>query len=121
MPTEETSSFSNLTSASAGGPRNPEQPGSTRLLASAALIGAGLLVEPELLGGALLGAGVVYGLPFVGRLLHPIAATAVQLSYAAVGGVSDLVSGARDQIQSIVATARSDYQRARSTSIIQGH
>jgi hypothetical protein len=98
-----------------------EELGSGRLLTSAALIGAGILVEPELLGGALLGAGVLYGLPLLGQLLQPVAITAVQLGYTAVAGVSDLVAGARNQVEGIVATARSSYERSRGPSIIREH
>ncbi|MBV8772029.1 MAG: hypothetical protein JO166_06830 [Deltaproteobacteria bacterium] len=95
-----------------------EDLGGGRLLTSAALIGAGVLIEPELLGGALLGAGVIYGLPLLGRLLRPVATTAVQLGYSAVAGASDLLAGARDQVGDIVATARSGYQRSRASVII---
>jgi hypothetical protein len=91
-----------------------------RLIASAALIGAGVLVEPELLGGALLGAGVLYGLPLVGQLLRPVASTAVQLGYSAAASVGDLLAGARDQVEGIVANARAGYQRSRDSSIIPG-
>ena len=91
-----------------------------RLLTSAALIGAGVLIEPELLGGALLGAGVLYGLPLVGRILHPVAATAVQLGYSAVASVGDLLVGARDQVQNMVSSARSDYERSRSSIVTPG-
>ena len=41
--------------------RSQGLPGAT-IIGSAALIGAGMLLEPELLGAALIGAGVVYGL-----------------------------------------------------------
>jgi hypothetical protein len=106
MPADETESGSS------------EQPGreqlsSRRLLTSAALIGAGMLVEPELLGGALLGAGVVYAFPVVGRLLRPLATTAVQLGYTAAASVGDLLASAQKEVEGIVATARSDYQRSR--------
>jgi hypothetical protein len=89
-----------------------------RLLTSAVLIGAGVLIEPELLGGALLGAGVVYGLPLVSQLLRPVITTTVQLGYAAVDSVGDLLAGARGEVQRIMSNARSDYQRSRSESII---
>ena len=121
MPVEETSNL--ITgSAEAGIPSYElgKQEGG-RILASAALIGAGVLIEPELLGGALLGAGIVYGLPLVGQLLRPVMTTAVQLGYSTVASVGDLLAGARDQVQGIVATARSDYQRSRGSSIIPGH
>jgi hypothetical protein len=95
-----------------------EDVGGGRLLTTAALIGAGVLIEPELLGGALIGAGVVYGLPLLGRVLRPVATTAVQLGYSAVAGVSGLLAGARDQAEEIVARARADYQRSRSSVIV---
>jgi len=85
------------------------------------LIGAGMLLEPELLGGALIGAGVVYGLPLAGQILRPVATTAVQLGYSAVAAVGDLLAGARDQVQGIVANARSGYERSHGSSTIPGH
>jgi hypothetical protein len=121
MPVEETSHL--ITGSSEAGTPNHElgKLEGGKLLASAALIGAGVLVEPELLGGALLGAGIVYGLPLVGQLLRPVMRTAVQLGYSTVDSVGDLLAGARDQVKDIVATARSDYQRSRGSSIIPGH
>jgi hypothetical protein len=93
--------------------RSQELPGG-RIIVSAALIGAGLLLEPELLGGALIGAGVVYGLPLIGQILRPVATTAIQLGYSAVGSVGGLLAGARDQVQGIVANARAGYERSHS-------
>jgi hypothetical protein len=113
MSPEETS----LTNGPAG---TPELPGG-RIIPSAALIGAGLLLEPELLGGALIGAGVVYGLPLVGRILRPIATTAVELGYSAVASVGGLLAGARHEVEGIVANARSGYQRSPGSSIISDH
>lgn len=120
MPTEETSLITPAANTASGRPELGES-GGGRFLASAALIGAGLVLEPELLGGALLGAGVVYGLPLFGRLLRPVATTAVQLGYSAVASVGELLAGARDQVKDIVANAHSDYQRSRGPSIIPGH
>src|SRR5215472_16515733 len=97
-----------------------ELPG-RRIITSAVLIGAGMLLEPELLGGALIGAGVVYGLPLAGQILRPVATTAVQLGYSAVAAVGDLLAGARDQVQGIVANARSGYERSHGSSTIPGH
>ena len=91
-----------------------------RIVASAALIGTGMLLEPELLGGALIGAGVVYGLPFVGQILRPVATIAVLLGYSAVASVGEVLAGARDQVQGIVANARAGYERSRGSSIIPG-
>ena len=89
-----------------------------RVIGSAALIAAGMLLEPELLGGALIGAGVVYGLPLAGQIVRPVATTAVHLGYAAVAAVGDLLAGARDQVQGIVANARAGYEGSRGPSII---
>ena len=76
------------------------------LLTSAALIATGMLIEPEILGGALLGAGVVYGLPIVGRLLRPVLQTAVTIGYSAATSVSEAVAGAGEELKSMVAQAR---------------
>ena len=79
-----------------------------KLVASAALIGAGALIEPELLGGALIGAGIMYGLPIAGRILRAVATTVVRLSYSAATSVGGVVSEARNQVGSIIADARSE-------------
>ena len=117
MSAEETS---HLISDSSGiGISNPEpEVERGRLLASAGLIGAGILIEPELLGGALIGAGIVYGLPLMGRLLRPAMTSAAELGYFAVASVSDLLTTAFDQVQGAVAAVRSDYQRSRGSSFI---
>jgi hypothetical protein len=81
------------------------------LVASAALIAAGVLMEPEILGGALLGAGVVYGLPAIGRLLRPVLQTAVAVGYSAAASVSGAVAGAGEEFRSMVAEARSLHDR----------
>ena len=82
-----------------------------RLLTSVALVGAGMLIEPELFGGALIGAGLVYGFPLVSKLLHPVMTTAVQLGYSAVASVSDLVADAVEQVHEVVVNAQADYRR----------
>jgi hypothetical protein len=111
-----------ITSASqvGAGSRDRDQAvnfGGGRLIASAALIGAGVLVEPELLGGALLAAGVIYGLPFVGRILRPVVNTAVRLGYSAAVSISDVVAQAGQQVQSVAADARSQYRRPEDSSL----
>lgn len=98
-----------------------EELSTRRIITTAALIGAGMLLEPELLGGALIGAGAVYGLPLVGRILRPVATSAVQLGYSAVASAGELIAGARDQLQGIVASARAGYERSGGSSIIPGH
>jgi hypothetical protein len=118
MPVDETSTIIGGTSDGLSESSRAEEPSSRRLLASAVLIGAGMLIEPELLGGALLGAGVVYGFPLVAKVLRPVATTAVQLGYTAVAGVGDLLAGARGEIQTIVTTARSGYQKSHDSTIV---
>ncbi len=89
----------------------PDQAGT--LLMSAALIGVGVLLEPELLGGMLLGAGAVYAartLPIVGGILRPMMRSAIKYSYAAVSKMNEVVSEASEDVQDMVAEARSDYQ-----------
>jgi hypothetical protein len=83
------------------------------LLTSAALIGVGVLLEPELLGGMLLGAGAVYAartLPIVGGILRPMMRSAIKYGYAAVSKMNEVVSEATEDVQDMVAEARSDYQ-----------
>jgi hypothetical protein len=120
MPADETSPIGSGTSDAPSASSGVEETGAGRLVTSAALIGAGMLIEPELLGGALLGAGVMYGLPLFGRFLRPIASTAVQLGYFAVASAGDLLSEARQQVEGIFATARSDFERARGSSMVPG-
>jgi hypothetical protein len=64
MPADETSPIGTGTSDAPSASSGVEETGAGRLVTSAALIGAGMLIEPELLGGALLGAGVMYGTVF---------------------------------------------------------
>jgi hypothetical protein len=64
-----------------------------------------VLVEPELLGGVLLGAGVMYGLPFVGRLLQPVAKNAIGIGYTAVRTVGDAMSTAGRTLGDAMSTA----------------
>jgi hypothetical protein len=67
-----------------------------------------------LASAALIGAGVVYGLPLIGQLLRPVITTTVQPGYSAAASLGDLLAGARDEVQDIVANARSDHQRSPS-------
>jgi hypothetical protein len=98
-----------------GNPAHEVSPG--RLITSAALIGAGVLVEPELLGGALIGAGVLYVLPFVGQILRPMVTMAMRYGYSAAASVGEVVAGASHQVQSIVADARTQYEQSEKSRI----
>jgi hypothetical protein len=94
---------------------------SGRIIGTAVLIGAGVLIEPELLAGALIGAGVVYGLPLVAQILRPVSTTALQLGYSTVASVGGLLADARDQVQGIVADARAASVRSRDSLIVPEH
>jgi hypothetical protein len=65
-----------------------------------------MLIEPEILGGALLGAGIVYGLPMFGRLLRPVLQTAVTIGYSAASSASEAMAGAGEEFRNMVAQAR---------------
>lgn len=114
MPHDDRSSIITPSGAVSHQPRGVLDGDAGRLLASAALIGAGALVEPELLGGALLGAGIMYGLPMAGRILRAAATTILRLGYSAADSVGGVVGEARHQVEGIVADARSGYQRSDS-------
>jgi hypothetical protein len=81
------------------------------LLTSAALIGMGTLIEPELLTGMVIGAGIVFAskwLPdLVGAVLRPVVKTAVSARYA----VAEAVSGTVGQTQDIVAEVRAEREK----------
>lgn len=86
------------------------------LLTSAALIGIGALIEPELLAGMVIGAGIVYAskwLPdLVGGVLRPVVKTTVKAGYA----LAETVSEAVEQTQDIVAEVRSDREKEAATA-----
>ncbi|MGH8011673.1 MAG: DUF5132 domain-containing protein [Candidatus Binataceae bacterium] len=82
-------------------------------IASAALIGIGALIEPELLGGMILGAGVVYatrGLPAISGFVRPLMKSVVKASYVAASKATELVAEATEDIQDIFAEVRAEHQ-----------
>jgi len=84
----------------------------TSLVTSAALIGVGALMVPEMLAGMALGAGAVLvsGLASTG-LLRPMVKTVVKAGYAAAIKTQEFVAEASEDVRDIVAEARSDYHR----------
>jgi hypothetical protein len=83
-------------------------------ITSAAIIGIGALLEPELLGGMLLGAGAVYAsrkLPQITQFFGPLFRTAVRAGYAAAASASELIAEASEQVQDTIAEARVEYAR----------
>src|SRR5262249_14136308 len=91
--------------------------GGGSLLGSAALIGIGALIEPELLGGMLLGAGAVYlarNIPVVGGILRPVVSKAVKTGYSVAMKANELIAEAGEDLQDMVADARTDFNESSS-------
>jgi len=84
------------------------------LLTSAALIGIGALIEPELLAGMAIGAGIVLAskwLPdFAGDVIRPIAKTAVKAGYAAVAATREAVAEVTEEVEDMMAEARAEHE-----------
>jgi hypothetical protein len=104
---------------SAAGRDGENQPS---LLTSAALIGIGSLIEPELLAGMVIGAGIVFAsrwLPdLMGGVLRPAVKTTVRAGYA----VAEAVSEAVEQTQDIVAEIRAEREKgAGGDSAVSAH
>jgi hypothetical protein len=84
------------------------------VLTTAALIGIGALIEPELLAGMAIGAGIVLisrWLPnLVGDIVRPIAKTAVKAGYAAATTAREMVAEATEEVEDMVAEARAEHE-----------
>jgi hypothetical protein len=66
----------------------------------------------------LLGAGAVYAarsLPLVGGVIRPIISTVVKAGYAAAMKANEVFAEASEDVQDMVAEARSDYQESSSS------
>lgn len=87
-----------------------ETPQVPSLLTSAALIGVGALIEPELLAGMAIGAGIVlvsrWFPNIVGDLVRPVARTAVRAGYAAATAAREVVAEVTEELEDIMAEAR---------------
>lgn len=81
---------------------------------SALLMGAGALLEPELLPGMVLGAGIVlaagYASELFGGMVRPIVKGAVKAGYA----TASVMAEASEQLSDVVAEARSERASAHS-------
>jgi hypothetical protein len=89
------------------------------LLTSAALIGIGALIEPELLAGMAIGAGVVLAsrwLPDIaGDLLRPIARSAVKAGYTAAIAAREIAAEVTEQVEDLIAEVRAEQEPAEHT------
>ncbi len=74
------------------------------------MIGIGALIEPELLAGMAIGAGIVIAskwLPnIVEDLVRPIARTAIKAGYAATEAAREVVAEVTEQVEDLMAEAR---------------
>lgn len=88
------------------------------LASSAALIGIGALIEPELLGGMLLGAGAVYlsrNFGIISGVLRPVLGTVVRVGYAVAMKANEVVAEASEDVQDMIAEARTEYHESSSS------
>jgi hypothetical protein len=86
------------------------------LLTSAALIGIGPLIEPELLVGMAIGAGIVIAskwLPnVVSDVVRPIAKAAVKTGYAAMTALRETAAEVTEGVEDLMAEARAEQESA---------
>ncbi len=84
------------------------------IVSAAALLGLGALVESEMLAGIAIGAGLVLAARAVSTLstnvVRPLAKSAIKAGYAAASKVSELAAEAGEEVQDLVAEARSEYE-----------
>jgi Protein of unknown function (DUF5132) len=85
---------------------------SRSMLTAGALIGVAALIEPELLLGMAVGAGIAMTsnwLPdLVGGTVRPLVKTAIKAGYAAATMAREMVSEASESVQDMVAEARAE-------------
>jgi Protein of unknown function (DUF5132) len=118
MPKEDTTRTRNSAASrehhAAGTVDAAEQDGGRALLTSAVLIGLGALIEPELLAGMAIGAGIVLvskWLPnIVGGAIRPIVKTAIKAGYTAVATATEIAAEAAEEVQDIAAEARAERE-----------
>jgi len=84
------------------------------LITSAALIGIGALIEPELLAGMAIGASIVLVSKWVpnifGDVVRPIAKTAVKAGYAAVAATREVVAEVTEEVEDMMAEVRAEHE-----------
>jgi hypothetical protein len=99
--------------SSTGAGRQPlHRPVSGSLLTTGALIGVAALIQPELLVGMAVGAGIAMAsswLPdLVGATVRPLLKTAIKAGYSAATMVREMASEASETISDVVAEARAE-------------
>jgi Protein of unknown function (DUF5132) len=85
---------------------------SRSMLTTGALIGVAALIEPELLVGMAVGAGIATAsnwLPdLVGGTIRPLVKTAIKAGYAAATMAREMMAEASESVQDMVAEARAE-------------
>jgi len=89
-----------------------QQPVSRSMLTTGALIAVAALIEPELLVGMAVGAGIAMAsnwLPdLVSGTVRPLVKTTIKAGYAAVTMAREMISEASESVQDMVAEARAE-------------
>jgi len=84
------------------------------LLTSAALIGVGALIEPELFAGMAIGAGIVLASKWmpniISGVIRPIAKTAVKAGYAAFTTTQEVIAEVTEEVEDMMAEARAEHE-----------
>jgi hypothetical protein len=87
------------------------------MLTTGALIGVAALIEPELLVGMAVGAGIAMvsnWLPdLVGGTVRPVVKTVIKAGYAAARTARELLSEASESVSDLVAEARDETGQTR--------
>ncbi len=98
--------------SSTGGRQAFHRPVSGPLLTTGALIGIAALIQPELLVGMAVGAGIAMAsnwLPdLVGGTIRPLLKTAIKAGYSAATMAREMASEASETISDMVAEARAE-------------
>jgi len=84
------------------------------LLTTALVLGGIALIEPELVAGMVIGAGVSLlagQLPSVPAIVRPVVKAAVKAAYSA----AEIVAEAAEEIQDLMAEARAEHEQAAQT------
>jgi hypothetical protein len=102
--------------------RRAGEGGGANLLTSATLMGVAALIEPELLAGMAIGAGIllfsgvvtnvvsaILRPVVVGGVLRPVVKAAVKAGYQAVEQTREIIAEATEDVQDMVAEARAEH------------
>ncbi len=92
---------------------------SSTMTSAAVMLGAAALIQPELIPGLILGAGIVLASRWAPDLLsgavRPLLKNAVKLGYVAASRASEIAAEATEQFQDVVAEARSESSESGHT------